>query len=428
MNCGSPAAIEDFLSNIVQKASIQLRVFARVGDDDPCAALTLMRLCGHRSALTFFMRAMGPTPCLAQIDAILPEVLMPLTGPLTTLAATSQVALAPSGGGFGLPPLTVLAPIAHCASWSASMKLFPLILASVAPISLLSSPALAPFPKVTAAMADIFSSAVDNDEATPGRRLQKTLTALFQTSLAESLFSAGSREDKARFQSLRAKTASLWMCPVPATCQEKIWMSPDNFRATCRLRLGLPVADVEVRCAACAANSKTSTQDVLGYHAICCMAGGDRTHTHNNLLKQLFADASFGLMHPVWEVHPFGDNQRMDFVIRNGEAEQLVDLALTFPLQKNSVAAAVTTPGGAATQYEAIKRKKYERFLSRGQTLVPLVFDTFGAAGASARPLLDRIAGAFSRRFGSRIGRTIFFTRINVVLLSQVAAIIVGHT
>ena len=116
----------------------------------------------------------------------------------------------------------------------------------------------------------------------------------------------------------------------------------------------------------------------------------------------------------------------MDLVLRMGVREQLVDVALTCPFRASADALrhAIAAPGGWATAYEQVKRTRYAAMCQPHQDLIPVVFDTFGAAGASALPVLHRVAAAFSKRFGSREGRLIFFTRLMTLIVSKVAAIV----
>ena len=117
----------------------------------------------------------------------------------------------------------------------------------------------------------------------------------------------------------------------------------------------------------------------------------------------------------------------MDIVFTTGARTQLLDIAITCPFRgpgSNALAKAAASPGGWATAYEDVKQRKYAHKCSHLQDLVPVVFDTFGAAGLSARPVLHRIATAFSRRLGAREGRLIFFTRLSTLIVSKAAAIV----
>lgn len=68
------------------------------------------------------------------------------------------------------------------------------------------------------------------------------------------------------------------------------------------------------------------------------------------------------------------------------------------------------------------KRTRYAAMCQPHQDLIPVVFDTFGAAGASAVPVLHHVAAAFSKHFGSCEGRLIFLTRLITLIVSKVAA------
>jgi hypothetical protein len=203
--------------------------------------------------------------------------------------------------------------------------------------------------------------------------------------------------------------------------------SPEEFRTACRMRLGLDVSDVATPCIRCVAKHGSAvTRDKKGHHSLCCMVGGERSRLHNELCANLIRDASYGLLHPAAEPHSFGDGDRLDFsfTLPRGGDEILVDVALTFPLRSSALVDAARVPGGAATSYEAVKQARYRSKLGPHQQLIPLVFDTFGGAGVSGRPLLDRIALSYARRLGSRDGRMIFFTRLNTLIVSRTAAIV----
>ena len=206
--------------------------------------------------------------------------------------------------------------------------------------------------------------------------------------------------------------------------------APIALPVACRLRLGNPVSATAQPqpCSRCEAfRGDAVTRDRFGHHALCCMAGGARCVLHNSLVDRIFADAAFGLLHPVGEAHPFADGDRLDIVFRTGTCETLVDVAVTCPFRPSSIAAAGATPSGAATAYEAVKRARYGAKCRAGQELVPLVFDTFGGAGLSGRPVLSRIASAFARRFGSRTARVLFFTRLVTLVVSKCAGVVAGQ-
>jgi hypothetical protein len=435
--CGPDAVEKDrFVAKAVSKVAQQMRVFGVVAAEDPLAAYSLLRACGHRSALNYLLRCCGSAPCLSVADAavdVFGESLwgstsLPLSapGPPPGVAplAHQQIALPIRFGGFGLVRVSILAPVALFASLLASIPVFPSILSPAGAAHLISSPVLATFPKATSTM----EAFLQDTESKSVRGAQKKISAVMASEAQAALKSSCPRVDEARLVCLEAKTTGLWLCPPPAAVRAGVWMAPAVFRMSCRLRLGLPLADVESLCVPCASRGRPPVlRDVFGHHALACMLGGERTHAHNTVCRQLVADASFGLLHPAPECHPFGDGDRLDFVFRTGSVDILVDVALTFPLFERSLAAACSAPGGAATEYEKVKFRRYGSKVGPCQKLAPCVFDSFGGAGVSGRPVLDRIALCFSRRWGSRGGRAVFFTRLNVVVLTQVALIALGH-
>jgi hypothetical protein len=256
-------------------------------------------------------------------------------------------------------------------------------------------------------------------------RHQKMLTELIHTQRREELLAASDTTATARLMSISAPTTGLWLCPTVLTSSEGVWMRGPIFRVACRMRLGLAVTDTAVSCLRCAAKThEHKPRDVFGHHSLCCMLGTDRCGMHNDIVRRLMADASNGMLHPVHEAHPFGTNDRLDIALRAGGRESLIDVAITCPFRKTSQAAAAAAPGGAATMYESVKRNRYGHLLGPLQDLVPVVFDTFGAVGVSGRPFLGRVASAFSRRFGSRDARTLFFTRLNTLIVEKAAGIV----
>jgi hypothetical protein len=424
-HCGPKGEARDlFVAAAVAKATQQMRVFSVVAEEDPLAAFSLLRSCGHRAALNFLLRCLGPAPGWRVVDDALAAFGDSLWGPTSTPFARDQLALPIRLGGFGFTRLDILAPVAHFASLLSSFSVFPSVLSPASAAHLLSVSVLAPFPKALSVMDTL----LQDPDVKCVRSAQKRTSAEVALGLQQALKSSCPQVDEARLVCLEAKTAGLWLCLPPAAVRAGVWMAPAVFRMSCRLRLGLPLAEAESCCVPCASRGRPAVlRDVFGHHALSCMLGGERTHAHNVVCRQLTTDASFGLLHPLPECHPFGDGDKLDVVFRVGAVEWLVDVALTFPLKPQSLAAACSAPGGAATDYEKVKVRRYGSKLGPCQKLCPVVFDTFGGAGAAGRPVLDRIALCFARRWGSRGGRSVFFARLNAVVLTQIALIALGH-
>jgi hypothetical protein len=136
-------------------------------------------------------------------------------------------------------------------------------------------------------------------------------------------------------------------------------------------------------------------------------------------------------MNPAREAHPFTSSptQRADIVLRRQvRRTTAIDVAVTFPLRLGApVSAAAETPGGAATLYENVKWHEYGEAASRANIdFVPFVFDTFGAIGSSAWPLLRSIFRCAAQRRGiSRVVATQSgLLDLNVHLMRGVAHIL----
>ena len=424
VHCGRPGPSRSaFVDRIVEQAATQIAAFAAVASHDPLAGLTLLRMCGLRAALNFHLRAMGPDPGWQRVEDCLTIHAETFVATLPSAEARQQCALPLRFGGFGLCDITTIAPTAHAAAVLTARAIIPMIPAEWA-VTAAADPSLAPFPTVTAAMlAGITQEA-------PVVRGQRTWTSLMNAAMLEDLVAKASLTDKARLSSLQAKTTSLWLSPTPASCDARVWMAPALFPTAARLRLGAPVRELPAPCLRCAERKGIMTnRDLYGHHSLCCMIGGSRCLLHNAVVNQLVADAAFGMLHPVREARVFTDSPRMDITIRTGRREQLVDVAFSCPFREtgNCLAKAAETPGGWATAYEATKVARYGHLLGPTQDLIPCVFDTFGAAGATARPFLARVAGAFQRRLGERTGRLVFFTRLMTLIVSKVAELVVSE-
>jgi hypothetical protein len=135
------------------------------------------------------------------------------------------------------------------------------------------------------------------------------------------------------------------------------------------------------------------------------MAGGEKGFVHHRLAKTLFGLATHALCRPLLESRPFIDTAlRCDVELRDapGGGHVAVDIAVTNPCQTKFHAAAIASPGGAATAYERVKITKYGPVTPTSVRFVPAIFETYGAIGESALPLLRGIAEAWSRRTSLR--------------------------
>lgn len=251
------------------------------------------------------------------------------------------------------------------------------------------------------------------------KKIQKSLSLALDTAAFVLLHSSLPADEKARLISLTQHGSSLWLHLPKAALEDNVWMSPSTAHTALRLRLGLPLGSNHV-CTLC----RHQNADGLGRHALSCMRGGQKPIAHNRVRDALHGLCTYALLAVRREAHPWGDGQRMDLTIQNGAKEYLIDIALILPTLEQHRAHATHSsakPGGAATEYELVKTKEYGAKVTASQQLVPMIFEVFGGLGDSAKPMLGRIAKAYSIRFGSRAGSAVFYSRLNVAVTEAVA-------
>ena len=85
---------------------------------------------------------------------------------------------------------------------------------------------------------------------------------------------------------------------------------------------------------------------------------------------------------------------------------------------------ATTSAGGAATEYESIKRNKYNPYLQNIE-FVPMIVDTMGAWGEAAKPVIQDLVKAWKQRFSTatdgvtpRLTGPVFQRTANTLLFS----------
>ena len=159
-----------------------------------------------------------------------------------------------------------------------------------------------------------------------------------------------------------------------------------------------------------------------------CMKCGMRTRAHNALRDTLGGLCRDALLAPQLEAHPFtaAQNLRIDLMFGMSGVMNLVDVAITHPFRESNRSHAASTPGGAATAYEATKHSTYGKYVREGfQVLVPFVLDTYGALGATAIETARRIAPLYGRRLGlsSTVASRIVFGRLTTCVVRWMATI-----
>ena len=113
------------------------------------------------------------------------------------------------------------------------------------------------------------------------KKLQQTLTrTLANTEMMDMIDSALTREDAARFRSLRGRGAGSWLDTVPSS--PKLALEPSEIRLASLVRLGCCLTSQSLlgKC------DCGRSVDINGYHLLTCKTGGGPVHTHT-MLSQL---------------------------------------------------------------------------------------------------------------------------------------------
>ena len=393
---GSQEKIDAHLGRIVDAVVQHAAGVACLGIDHPHEAYILLRICGGFSILSYFARTHGYSPAFDRADqAILSafEKCIAQAGDETTRI---QISLPSRLGGCGFRRLKDHANAANVASISAAMN---------------------PWSRRGERGSLANSTVPTAQQQQPST--QRQLSREIDQSILERLRAKLTDEGRARLLSLSAPTVSLYLNPTPSTIAHAL-MPADEFRTTILLRLGLQLTADSHKCRQCG----KQVADVSGRHSLCCMEGGYRTRAHNALRDCLNGIASAGLLHPIkeWPAFP-RSGERMDLVFFREGRQVLADIAIVYPLRDGLLTDSLKSPGGGATAYEEVKRAKYLHQVNlQAQELAPVVFDTFGACGSAARPIVDFIVNAYikAKDLGS-YGRSIALTQINRCVLRNVA-------
>ena len=199
------------------------------------------------------------------------------------------------------------------------------------------------------------------------------------------------------------------------------WLRDDQMAIVARLRVGEPLYNGESPCVLC--RGRTVCDD-RGRHAVVCMAGGERIRLHNGARDDFARLGAAALAQPRVEAACFpatAPNRRCD-VLLAGLLVQGRPSALDYACIAHSDAAAVrdaaASVGGAATAYEAEKRRSYAQHpQAAGLTLVPVIQDFIGAYGAAALGLINLLARRIADRHG--LFRAVVLRQIRTVLMAN---------
>ena len=174
----------------------------------------------------------------------------------------------------------------------------------------------------------------------------------------------------------------------------KNWnMTPLEWIACTRRRLGLDVFPAEIQCTAC----QWSRQDTKGNHATMCKGGASRILRHNEV-RDIVGKAFQEIGYEIGFEHGGGlqDGRKPgDVIVYNWKNRKhlLIDVAITNPLAPTNHTLLLTNgPGHTARHWENKKRTKYWDLDTMTYDFWPFIIETTGAFGPSALALCTMIA------------------------------------
>ena len=356
-------------------------------------------------ALNFSARRHGPLEAFSIFDEALFKLInKEIFGGTVTPLAKQQLQLPIRMGGLGLRPTWPFAAAAHVGCVEQVLDI---------------QPDLDPPSSLERAYGLLTATQLESPI-----RSQKALSKV----LIEEQLSQWKRQLSMRHlaivTSLEAPSANLYLTK-PTVWAKKLFLSNEQLRQLLFFRLGLPLTQAPFSCPRCGHEA-----DTFGDHVLRCMTGGEKSLLHSDLCRQLYSTCSSILLRPKKEEHPFADPAlRCDVSILNATGSDSylhMDLACTHVIQNNTrtMLRATTSAGGAATEYESIKRNKYNPYLQNIE-FVPMIVDTMGAWGEAAKPVIQDLVKAWKQRFSTatdgvtpRLTGPVFQRTANTLLFS----------
>ena len=413
--CGDRASAVRWAELVLARAAVKTRCLACV--PDPHKAFHLLRFCGGFSLVAFLLRHVGYIPALEDYDRNLRLAAERILGPNDEFQ-WRQVTLPVRYWGFGLRACAPHASAAIAAAASIAFKHEALLVSDPArylttQMSLLT-PALQDDPRyndtsaafslshdpVRAVVACIARGALNE---IGNKKLQSELSDGIEKAAREGLLAdlrtAGKLDDVRRLEAWIGdnKGTGSWLCLVadaadgPLSRQFSLWLSSAQFNAAANFRLGKPVAPIESPCVLCRGKK---VADVMGYHSLVCMSGGDRARASANICALIGALCRYSGFQVSPQPFPFPENGlRPDLQVSMGNRIWLIDFALSHRYI------------GDPTGYEQSKVNHYQPSIDRAArrhqyfTLVPFIADSFGALSVSALGFIKVMSDAYARRF-----------------------------
>ena len=423
---GSPDFVREALETKVEKVEEITALLPNL--EDPHFQFTLLRACLSLPKLAFMLRAVDTTTfrdTLEAFDSITREALTRIIGGGLSEQQWLQARLPVHLGGMGLRGAVDHASASHISSLLASETLVNQLLGKQ------DGGEEEQLPLPQALLDDL--TARQGEEATietlTGVTQKMISKKIDQTNLQSLKSQLDDAREVARLTSLGLPHSGAWLTspPIPAL---GLHLSPVEFSLAAKYRLGCPVYDSAGPCPACQRPS-----DILGDHALCCSAWGERIARHNLLRDHLHSMAASACLNPVKEgrhLLPGEQRRPADVLIPcwEGGKDAAIDVTVVNPLQQEFVEAAAATAGYALQQaYNRKMAGAAEACASQGLAFLPMAVESFGGWEERAVKQVRKLASALARQSGQEEweAERHAFTRLSILLQKGNATILANR-
>ena len=188
---------------------------------------------------------------------------------------------------------------------------------------------------------------------------------------------------------------------MPPCERQGLHLEPSQFQVAVKWWLGLDTSG-DAQCALCPEKSL----DPLGHHATTCKRGGDVVYRHNRLrdivaesCRRAHLSVHLEVGHNLTPDH--SNTRPADILIPHwcmGKPAAL-DLSVTSPLNPLTLLEAGVT-AGAAPRRESLKPTRANVLIWVGCACVPVVAESYGAWGLTARDFFSKLGSRLATSLG----------------------------
>jgi len=392
---GSQQQVDEFARDLLEATR---KTFERItAMTSMHKASSVLAITGRGIATYLCRSALPDIRILQEFDALFVEKAATIYGVPLTPEVVDQLSDRYKDGGFGFRPIAPYARVAYIAAELETRVIQALLLkpeflenTTTRLLDDQTAPALE---------ADVVESIRVHMTGTAGRQLQRKWSSMIDARRIPI------NDPVKRARILSCAGSHLSTHPIILSGEKFEWLNNARCSMIVRMRLGLPLFTSENICPFC----RRHDSDIFGRHVLSCTHGGHRIRIHNETRDDLARIGSWALASTSTEAHcfPNAPSMRIDVLFRAltvGGCPTAADYALVSHATYN-LAAAASAIGGAATEYESVKRATYGALAEEaGLYLAPMIQDVFGAWGATARSILAQLARRQADRSGQHRG------------------------